>query len=71
MRMGLLAAVFGIIGGLLVGRVTSSLLFGVGPSDPTTLAMGAASLVLVATLAAYIPARRAGALDPMDALRHD
>jgi putative ABC transport system permease protein len=49
----------------------SRLLYGVGATDPWTIA--AVSLVLIAAvvLACYIPARRAARLDPMIALRHE
>jgi macrolide transport system ATP-binding/permease protein len=48
-----------------------SLLFGVEPNDPLTLAAGACVLVVAALVAAYLPARRATAVDPVTALRHE
>jgi putative ABC transport system permease protein len=60
-----LAVSFGVTG--LVG----SLLQGVEPNDPLTLASGAGVLVVAAVLAAYLPARRAVAVDPVTALRHE
>jgi putative ABC transport system permease protein len=47
----------------------SSLLFGVGAADPLTYALVAATLVSAAVVASWLPARRASAVDPMDALR--
>ena len=44
-------------------------LFGVAPVDPAALAAACAVLALAALLAAYIPARRAAAVDPLVALR--
>jgi putative ABC transport system permease protein len=49
----------------------SSLLFGIGAFDITTLAGATLLLVMVALLASFIPARRASRLDPMNALRSE
>ena len=59
--------------GLSLGatRLVSSLLFGVTPNDPLTLAGAAVLLAAVALAAGAIPARRAARLDPMAALRED
>jgi putative ABC transport system permease protein len=46
-----------------------TLLFGVGPGDPVTLAGVAALLVLAGVLASYVPARRGTRVDPVSALR--
>jgi predicted permease len=55
----------------LVARFIRSFLFGVTPSDPLTLAGASLTLVAIAALASWIPARRAGRVDPADALRAD
>jgi putative ABC transport system permease protein len=45
------------------------LLYGVEPSDPATLVAGCALLLGTALTAAYLPARGAGRVDPISALR--
>ena len=54
---------------LLVARWLTTMLFGVSPGDPVTLAATAGILMLVAAAACFIPARRATQVDPMVALR--
>ena len=65
----------GLAAGLGVARLLTglmgSLLYGVEPGDPTTLAAGVAVLVTAALAAAYLPTRRATAVDPTTALRGD
>jgi ABC-type antimicrobial peptide transport system permease subunit len=47
------------------------MLFGVRPNDPVILAAAAGALVLVAVIAAWIPARRTAKVDPMVALHYE
>jgi putative ABC transport system permease protein len=72
-RQGLVLATIGAGCGLLaalgLGRVMSSLLFGVQPADPTTLSLVAIALVGASALASYLPARRVADVDPVEALR--
>jgi putative ABC transport system permease protein len=71
LRTVLIGVVIGLAGSLAVTRAIQSLLFGVTPSDPLTLAAVMLLLVVVALLACYIPARRAAKVDPMVALRYE
>lgn len=63
--------ILGIIGALAVTRLLESILFGVRPIDLLTFASMAMLLAVVALMAAYLPARRAAAVDPIIALRHE
>jgi ABC-type lipoprotein release transport system permease subunit len=47
----------------------SSLLFGVGPLDPTGYAAALVVTIAAAALASYLPARRAATIDPVETLR--
>ncbi len=51
--------------------VIKTVVFGVSPLDAVTLAAAVAVLCVVSTLAAFLPARRAAAIDPLDAIRAD
>jgi putative ABC transport system permease protein len=69
----LLAAgvVVGLVIAVLAARTAATLLFGLQPGDPSTLAMAAAALGVVAMLASYLPALRASRLEPTEALREE
>jgi putative ABC transport system permease protein len=64
-------AVAGILASVLVAHWIGTLLFGIQANDPTTLTAAAAVLVLVAVIAAWIPARRTMRVDPLVALRYE
>ncbi len=72
-REGLLLATIGAALGLPVAaaltRLMSSLLFGVSALDPLTYVAVSALLIFAAVVASYLPARRATAIDPVEALR--
>jgi hypothetical protein len=68
-RLGFWGLALGLAGAIGVGRAMASLLFDVAPLDPITLAVVSPTLLAVALLATYLPARRAARLDPMGVLR--
>jgi len=74
-RQGMTPVVIGVLAGvtaaIFVGRMIQSLLFGVAPNDPLTIAGVALTLLIAGILACLVPARRAMRVDPMVALRHE
>jgi ABC-type antimicrobial peptide transport system permease subunit len=75
LRQGLAIVSIGIVVGLLAAwpssRVMSSMLFEVSAHDPATYGLVTLLLLAVSILATYLPARRAAALDPVEALRSE
>lgn len=61
----------GLVGSIAVMNVSRSLLFGVSAADPLVMAAAAAVFLAVSATAGGLPARRAAAIDPMIALRHE
>ena len=70
-RMVVVGLVLGVAGSLAVTGVLASLLVDVSRLDPVTIGSVVVVLGVVAAAAAYLPARRASAVDPMVALRRD
>jgi putative ABC transport system permease protein len=69
MKMALRGVGVGIVAALGLTRVLGSLLYGVTPNDPATLAGVAVVVLLAALFACWVAARRAAGVDPMEALR--
>ena len=75
LRQGLGVALVGVVVGLgaaaAATRVMGSLLFEVSTHDPVTFGAAALALTAVSALATYLPARRAAAIDPLEAIRSE
>jgi predicted permease len=73
LRYGLLPVICGMAvgwsGALAISRLFSAMLFDVGPLDPPTWILVSGAMLAVACGASYLPARRAGRVDPIVALR--
>jgi ABC-type antimicrobial peptide transport system permease subunit len=70
-RLALFGVAIGILGAVALHQAISSVLFGVRPTDPATIAASAICLLLVILLACCVPARRASRVDPIVALRYE
>jgi len=71
LKLSLTGLLLGLLGALWLGRAISNFLFGVTATDPLTFLAVSLLLTAVATLACYIPARRAMEIDPISALRRE
>ncbi|HEX8764452.1 MAG TPA: ABC transporter permease [Candidatus Acidoferrum sp.] len=69
LTLTLLGIAIGIPSGLAAARLIASLLFGLSPSDSSTIVTACLLLLAVALVAGYLPARKASAIDPILALR--
>jgi ABC-type antimicrobial peptide transport system permease subunit len=73
MKESLLLAGAGIAAGAVaastLGRFAAGLLYGIAPRDPISLVAASAIMLGVASIAAFLPARRAALVDPVKALR--
>jgi predicted permease len=71
LHVALLGTAAGILVGLLLTRAIRGVLYGVSAYDPLSFLGSAVTLILVALLASYLPARRASSVDPVIALRYE
>ena len=71
LRLSVVGSVIGLLCAAAFARLLGNLLYGVGGADPLTFAAVAALALATASLACYLPARRATSADPMRSLRSD
>ena len=75
MRESMTLVVIGVVGGLTIAlaasRFVATLLFGLPPTDVSTIVAAMGVMLLVSALAGYLPARRASRVDPMVALHYE
>jgi ABC-type antimicrobial peptide transport system permease subunit len=70
-RLVLTGVTLGLPAAAAIGLLLKSFLYGLGPLHPTTLVFATFTMLLIAAVAAYLPARRASRVDPMLALRSE
>jgi predicted permease len=70
-RLALAGVALGAAASLALTRYMATMVFGVKPIDPAAIVVACLTLGAIAVIAAYLPARRAGKLDPVEALRSD
>ena len=66
-----LGILIGVSSALAIGEIMSSLLYGVTPTDPIAFALIGPVLMAIGLTAAFIPVRKALAVDPCESLRHE
>ena len=69
LRLAGIGIALGLVGALAITRVIGTLLYDVTPTDPVSFGLVTGTLVAVAALASYLPARKATRVDPLTSLR--
>ena len=69
--LAVIGTVLGASGGLVLTRFLSTLLFGISATDPAIYLAASALLLVVAIAACFWPARKASAVQPLEALRYE
>jgi len=70
-RLGLAGCGIGLVAALIATQLLRSMLFQVDPLDPAVILLATVSIFILALGASLIPARRAAAIEPMQALRNE
>jgi ABC-type antimicrobial peptide transport system permease subunit len=71
LKLTLVGLVVGVVLSIIAGRLMTTLFYGFRPDYIPALVTVSFVLLAVATLACFIPARRAAKIDPMEALRYE
>jgi hypothetical protein len=71
LALTVVGAAVGLVAAVSLGRLLSSLLFGVGPLGPLAYVAALSATIAAAGVASYLPARRAAMIDPVETLRAD
>ena len=71
MKLAAIGTAIGLVAAIVLARVMSSLLFGLGPTDALTFTAVSLVSLIVALFACYVPAHRATKVDPLVALRNE
>jgi len=69
LALSAVGAAVGLVAAMGLGRLMSSVLFGIGPMDPVAYVAALGVTIAAAALASYLPARRAANIDPIETLR--
>ena len=71
LTLSLTGLAIGLVGAAWLGRLLSTMVFGVTPTDPATFLVVSLLLTVVAAAACYLPARRASRVNPLVALKYE